>query len=148
VVSGLRYSLRRILSNSSPQCFFLFSLHWVNDLPSTFRRIYEILKPDGVFIGAMFGCETLYELRCALQLAELEREGVGLCRIRKCTLFSLTDWFREQGIGSHVSPFAQIRDIGGLLTLAGFNMLTIVSPLDPPHEINSELILNSRTRRK
>ena len=29
-----------------------------------------------MFIGAMFGGETLYQLRVALQLAEIEREGV------------------------------------------------------------------------
>ncbi|XP_021955417.1 arginine-hydroxylase NDUFAF5, mitochondrial [Folsomia candida] len=80
------------------------NLHWVNNLPKTFSTIQRCLKPDGAFIGAMFGCQTLFELRCALQLAELEREG---------------------GMGSHVSPFAEIRDIGGLLTINGFTMLTI-----------------------
>jgi NADH dehydrogenase [ubiquinone] 1 alpha subcomplex assembly factor 5 len=29
-------------------------------------------------------------------------------------------------MGSHISPFAEIRDIGGLLTINGFTMLTIV----------------------
>ena len=38
------------------------------------------LKEDGVFIGAMFGGETLYQLRSALQLAEIEREGVSVAR--------------------------------------------------------------------
>jgi len=57
-----------------------------------------------VFLGAMFGSNTLYELRCSLQLAELEREG---------------------GMGSHISPFAEIQDVGGLLSINGFTMLTI-----------------------
>ncbi len=57
---------------------FVFSLHWVNNLPKTFSRINQCLKPDGVFIGGMFGGQTLFELRCSLQLAELERDGVGL----------------------------------------------------------------------
>ena len=39
------------------------SLHWVNDLPGCFDRIINCLKPDGVFIAAMFGGDTLYELR-------------------------------------------------------------------------------------
>jgi len=56
---------------------FVCSLHWVNNLPKVLFKIRDILKPDGVFIGAMFGCQTLYELRCSLQLAELEREGVS-----------------------------------------------------------------------
>lgn len=39
------------------------SLHWVNDLPGCFRRINNSLKNDGVFLGAVFGGDTLYELR-------------------------------------------------------------------------------------
>ncbi|XP_067900415.1 arginine-hydroxylase NDUFAF5, mitochondrial isoform X1 [Heterodontus francisci] len=80
------------------------SLHWVNDLPGAFKQIHYCLKPDGVFIGAMVGGETLYELRCSLQLAELEREG---------------------GFAPHVSPFTAVTDLGNLLEQAGFNMLTV-----------------------
>lgn len=39
------------------------SLHWINDLPGCFRNINKSLKNDGVFIGALFGGETLFELR-------------------------------------------------------------------------------------
>ncbi|MBN3320237.1 NDUF5 hydroxylase, partial [Atractosteus spatula] len=80
------------------------SLHWINDLPGAFRQIHHVLKPDGVFIGAMVGGETLYELRCSLQLAELEREG---------------------GFAPHVSPYTAVTDLGNLLGQAGFNMLTV-----------------------
>ncbi|KFP06335.1 NADH dehydrogenase [ubiquinone] 1 alpha subcomplex assembly factor 5, partial [Calypte anna] len=80
------------------------SLHWVNDLPRAFKEIHQVLKPDGVFIGAMFGGDTLYELRCSLQLAELEREG---------------------GFSPHVSPFTAVSDLGHLLSRAGFNTLTV-----------------------
>ncbi|NWS67048.1 NDUF5 hydroxylase, partial [Crotophaga sulcirostris] len=80
------------------------SLHWVNDLPKAFKEIHHVLKPDGVFIGAMFGGDTLYELRCSLQLAELEREG---------------------GFSPHVSPFTAVSDLGHLLSRAGFNTLTV-----------------------
>jgi len=80
------------------------SLHWVNQLPSTFTQIMKCLKKDGVFIGALFGGETLFELRGALQLAEIEREG---------------------GFAAHISPFTEIRDVGSLLNRAGFTMLTI-----------------------
>ena len=48
-------------------------------------QIKEALRPDGVFIGAIFGGDTLFELRTALQLAEVEREG---------------------GISPHISPMA------------------------------------------
>lgn len=80
------------------------NLHWVNDLPKLFKNVIYSLKQDGVFIGAMFGGQTLYELRCSLQMAELEREG---------------------GFGLHVSPFVTPQDLGGLLNRAGFTMLTI-----------------------
>uniref|UniRef100_A0A672LVX6 NADH dehydrogenase [ubiquinone] 1 alpha subcomplex assembly factor 5-like n=1 Tax=Sinocyclocheilus grahami TaxID=75366 RepID=A0A672LVX6_SINGR len=80
------------------------SLHWINDLPGALRQIYQVLKPDGVFIGAMVGGETLYELRCSLQLAELEREG---------------------GFAPHISPYTAVTDLGNLLGRAGFNMLTV-----------------------
>ncbi|NWW09694.1 NDUF5 hydroxylase, partial [Oreocharis arfaki] len=67
-------------------------------------QIHQVLKPDGVFVGAMFGGDTLYELRCSLQLAELEREG---------------------GFSPHVSPFTAVADLGHLLSRAGFNTLTV-----------------------
>uniref|UniRef100_A0A672Y310 Arginine-hydroxylase NDUFAF5, mitochondrial n=1 Tax=Sphaeramia orbicularis TaxID=375764 RepID=A0A672Y310_9TELE len=80
------------------------SLHWINDLPGALRQIHQVLKPDGVFIGAMAGGETLYELRCSLQLAETEREG---------------------GFSPHVSPYTAVTDLGNLLGQAGFSMLTV-----------------------
>ncbi|XP_022616396.1 arginine-hydroxylase NDUFAF5, mitochondrial isoform X2 [Seriola dumerili] len=80
------------------------SLHWINDLPGALKQIHQVLKPDGVFIGAMVGGETLYELRCSLQLAETEREG---------------------GFSPHVSPYTAVTDLGNLLGQAGFNMLTV-----------------------
>lgn len=69
-------------------------------------QIHYVLKPDGVFVGAMFGGDTLYELRCSLQLAETEREG---------------------GFSPHISPFTAVNDLGHLLGRAGFNTLTVVS---------------------
>lgn len=80
------------------------SLHWVNDLPSVLTQINHCLKPDAPFIGAMSGGDTLFELRGSLQLAEQERLG---------------------GIATHVSPLADVRDIGNLLGRAGFKLLTV-----------------------
>jgi NADH dehydrogenase [ubiquinone] 1 alpha subcomplex assembly factor 5 len=80
------------------------SMHWINDLPSMLRQINTILRPDAPFIGVMFGGDTLYELRTSLQLAELERLG---------------------GVSPHVSPLADVRDMGGLLQQAGFKLLTV-----------------------
>ncbi|KAI0193777.1 S-adenosyl-L-methionine-dependent methyltransferase [Xylaria flabelliformis] len=80
------------------------SMHWINDLPGVLAQINNVLKPDCAFIGAMFGGDTLYELRTSLQLAEQDRRG---------------------GISPHVSPLADVRDVGGLLGKAGFKMLTV-----------------------
>jgi ubiquinone/menaquinone biosynthesis C-methylase UbiE len=64
---------------------FVYSLHWVNDLPKALSEILRVLQNDGVFIGCMFSGDTLYELRSSLHLAELEREGVSItCRHLLC----------------------------------------------------------------
>lgn len=39
------------------------ALHWINDLPGVFKQIITSLKNDGAFLGALFGGDTLYELR-------------------------------------------------------------------------------------
>ncbi len=44
----------------------VLSLHWVNDLPGALIQIRQALKPDGLFLGALLGGETLAELRAAL----------------------------------------------------------------------------------
>ncbi|MBI3453757.1 MAG: methyltransferase domain-containing protein [Rhodospirillales bacterium] len=75
------------------------SLHWVNDLPGTLIQIRRALKPDGLFLAAIFGNETLAELRHALIEAEIAECG---------------------GASPRVSPFADVRDAGGLLQRAGF----------------------------
>lgn len=51
------------------------ALHWVNNVPGALNEIKRVLKPDGVFVGAMLGEQTLQELRSAFVLAEQEREG-------------------------------------------------------------------------
>lgn len=49
----------------------------MNDLPGALSEICRVLKPDSPLIGAIFAGDTLFELRCSLQLAELERCGVS-----------------------------------------------------------------------
>ncbi|KAF2157196.1 S-adenosyl-L-methionine-dependent methyltransferase [Myriangium duriaei CBS 260.36] len=80
------------------------SLHWINDLPSVLTGINRVLKPDCALLAAMPGGDSLYELRGALQLADMERRG---------------------GIATHVSPLADVRDVGNLLNRAGFKLLTV-----------------------
>ncbi|KAJ2752714.1 hypothetical protein H4S06_003877 [Coemansia sp. BCRC 34490] len=80
------------------------SMHWVNDLPGMLIRIRKALVPDGVFIGAMIGGDSLFELRTSLQLADLDRDG---------------------GIAARVSPLTNTRDVGSLLNRAGLTLSTI-----------------------
>ena len=75
------------------------ALHWVNDLPGTLVQIRRALKPDGLFLAALFGGETLWQLREALMEAELTVLG---------------------GVSARVSPMADLRDAAGLLQRAGF----------------------------
>src|SRR6185437_14872754 len=77
----------------------VLALHAVNDLPGVLRQVRDKLKPDGLFLGALFGGETLRELREAFAAAEIETTG---------------------GVTPRVSPFADIRDLGALLQRAGF----------------------------
>ncbi|KAJ7949745.1 Methyltransferase [Quillaja saponaria] len=76
-------------------------LHWTNDLPGAMIQSRLALKPDGLFLAAILGGETLKELRIACTVAQMEREG---------------------GISPRVSPLAQVRDAGNLLTRAGFSL--------------------------
>lgn len=55
--------LQHFERNSQEAIVSCLSLHWVNDLPGVLIQIREALKPDGLFLGAMFGGETLFELR-------------------------------------------------------------------------------------
>jgi len=79
----------------------ILALHWVNDLPGALIQIRRALKPDGLFLGALFGGKTLHELRDVLLAAESEVRG---------------------GAAMRVSPFADALDMAGLLQRAGFAM--------------------------
>jgi SAM-dependent methyltransferase len=79
----------------------MLSLHAVNDLPGVLVQLGRLLRPDGLFIGAMFGGETLKELRAAFAAAEDQTLG---------------------GASPRVAPFADVRDLGGLLQRAGFTL--------------------------
>ncbi len=51
------------------------ALHWVNDLPGALVQLRRCLRPDGLFVGAMLGGDTLVELRDAFLGAEAETAG-------------------------------------------------------------------------
>ena len=74
------------------------ALQFVNDLPGVLAQIRRALRPDGLLLAAMFGDETLTELRQAFAAAETEL---------------------EDGVSPRVAPFADLRDLGALLQRAG-----------------------------
>ena len=75
------------------------ALQFVNDLPGTLVQIRRALRPDGLFLGALMGGETLTELRQSFAAAESEIEG---------------------GVSPRVALFGDLRDLGALLQRAGF----------------------------
>ncbi len=75
------------------------NLHWVNDLPGALAQIRYALKPDGLFLAALFGGGTLGALRQALLEGESQARG---------------------GVSPRVPPFVELRDAGALLQRAGF----------------------------
>lgn len=77
----------------------LLALHLVNDLPGVMAQVRRALKPDGLFLVALLGGDTLTELRQSFAAAEAEVEG---------------------GVSPRVAPFADLRDLGALLQRAGF----------------------------
>ena len=101
------------------------SLQLVNDLPGALTQINRALKPDGLLLAAVLGAESLKELREAWLLAEAELLG---------------------GASPRVAPFADVRELGGLLQRAGFALpvadsdivrVTYASPLALMQEIKA-----------
>lgn len=93
-------SLDAVISN--------LSLHWANDLPGALLQLRHALKPDGLFMAAVLGGETLRELRDSLMAAELTVTG---------------------GASPRVSPFIDLRDMGALLQRAGFALPVVDSDI-------------------
>jgi SAM-dependent methyltransferase len=77
----------------------ILALHWSADLPGVLVQLRRALKPDGLLLAAMFGGQTLVELRTVLFEAELAEEG---------------------GVSPRVSPAIELADAAGLLQRAGF----------------------------
>jgi len=86
----------------APQSLDLYAsvltLHALNDVPGALAQVRRAIKPNGTFMAAMFGGETLKELREAFALAEIEVDG---------------------GLSPRVFPFAEVREVGNLLQRAG-----------------------------
>src|SRR5262245_45499168 len=75
------------------------ALQFVNDLPGTLAQVRRALKPDGLFLAALIGGDSLTELRQSFAAAEAETAG---------------------GASPRVAPFVDLRALGALLQRAGF----------------------------
>ncbi|MGO4870220.1 MAG: class I SAM-dependent methyltransferase [Roseiarcus sp.] len=84
----------------------LMALHHVNDLPGALIQIRRALRPDGLFLAALAGGDTLIELRQSLTIAESEVLG---------------------GAAPRVAPFADVRALGSLMQRAGFALPVVDS---------------------
>lgn len=82
------------------------AFHWTNDLPGLLLQLRHVLKPDGLLLANLFAGDTLNELRVVLTEAESEIEN---------------------GASPRVSPFADPRDLAGLMQRAGFALPVIDS---------------------
>jgi len=82
------------------------TLQFANDLPGALIQIKRSLKPDGVFIAAFLGGDTLCELRDGLLSAEVDIMG---------------------GAAPRIHPRVDIRDLGSLLQRAGFALPVVDS---------------------
>jgi SAM-dependent methyltransferase len=74
------------------------AMHWANDPVGQIVQCRRALRPDGLFLGLMFGGQTLQELRAVLAEAEAEVTG---------------------GLSPRVLPMGEIRELGALLQRCG-----------------------------
>ncbi|OJW49132.1 MAG: hypothetical protein BGO67_11250 [Alphaproteobacteria bacterium 41-28] len=75
--------------------------HWVNNLLGHLKSIHRCLQKDGLFLGALWGGQTLFELRESLLQAELVLTG---------------------GASPRMAPLLHPKDAPSLLGSGGFFM--------------------------
>jgi SAM-dependent methyltransferase len=104
------------------------TLHFAGDLPGALVQMRRALKPDGLFLGAVLGGQTLAELRAL-----------------------------EGGASPRIMPMGDIRDYGALLQRAGFALpvadadlvtVTYGSPLGLIHDLRSMGATNALLARR
>ncbi len=78
--------------------------HVCNDVPGFLIQLQSLMAEDAVYLGSLYGGETLTELRHAFAHAEMELRG---------------------GIAPHIAPFATLQDVGGLMQRCHFTLPVI-----------------------
>lgn len=79
----------------------ILDLQVIDDVPGYLAQLRAHLRPDGLFLAAALGGDTLTELRQAFLLADSERHGGSFAR---------------------VSPFIPVAEVGPLLQRARFGL--------------------------
>ncbi len=111
-------------------------LHSANDPVGQLVQARRSLLPDGLMIAALFGGQTLHELRSSFAKAEAELEG---------------------GISPRVAPMGDIRDLGGLISRAGLALpvadsqkltVTYETPLHLMQDLRKMGEVNALTERR
>ena len=78
------------------------SLHNVNNLFNILLNIYNIMKRKGIFLAALFGSKTLYELKHSIIRAEM-----------------------DFGVAPRILPFIGVQDIVSLLQKTGYSDIVV-----------------------
>ncbi|MBI1327990.1 MAG: methyltransferase domain-containing protein [Alphaproteobacteria bacterium] len=106
--SSFTYNSAEILPDNIKEDAILsfLSLHAVNDIPGLLIQMKKSLNPDGLFMAALFGGETLTELRQSLMQAELSLTG---------------------GVRPRIFPFMDKQQMGALMQRAGFALPVVDS---------------------
>lgn len=85
-------------------------LHWAADPVGQIIQCTRALQPDGLFLGVLFGGQTLALLRACLAEAEIAISG---------------------GLSPRIAPMGEVRDLGALLQRAGLALpVADVVPVD------------------
>ena len=100
------------------------AMHWKQkNLTKLFEQVNKALKPDGLFLVAMPGPNTLNELKMSLIQAETEVRG---------------------GAAQRTDSFIELREVGALLQKTGFALVvtdtdTVTARYDNPNFLISDL---------
>ncbi len=76
-----------------------FYLQWIDNIPSFLKDVLRVLKPDGLFMAAFAGGNSLYELKESLIIAESKLYG---------------------GASQRLIPFIKVNDAATIMQKANF----------------------------